>query len=144
MSVDAVSRGMVTFKLVKDFVKTRAAEDEAYPLSNILSIDITVKNLFTQELTTIEKIRVKYVEDFTDEPADGYGDRNQETSYAECDTVAWLKAGTYQISSYKTYSDEKANNSLEVATVQTSKSFVVKDNEVTKDAEVPIRLDETA
>jgi hypothetical protein len=36
---------------------------------------------------------VKYVEDFTDEPADGYGDRNQETSYAECDTVAWLKAG---------------------------------------------------
>ena len=135
---------MVTFKLVKDFVKTRAAEDEAYPLSNILSIDITVKNLFTQELTTIEKIRVKYVEDFTDEPADGYGDRNQETSYAECDTVAWLKAGTYQISSYKTYSDEKANNSLEVATVQTSKSFVVKDNEVTKDAEVPIRLDETA
>ena len=144
LSVDAVSRGMVTFKLVKDFVKTRAAEDEAYPLSNILSIDITVKNLFTQELTTIEKIRVKYVEDFTDEPADGYGDRNQETSYAECDTVAWLKAGTYQISSYKTYSDEKANNSLEVATVQTSKSFVVKDNEVTKDAEVPIRLDETA
>ena len=116
LSVDAVSRGMVTFKLVKDFVKTRAAEDEAYPLSNILSIDITVKNLFTQELTTIEKIRVKYVEDFTDEPADGYGDRNQETSYAECDTVAWLKAGPYQISSYKTYSDEKANNSLEVAT----------------------------
>ena len=58
--------------------------------------------------------------------------------------MAWLKAGTYQISSYKTYSDEKANNSLEVATVQTSKSFVVKDNEVTKDAEVPIRLDETA
>ena len=28
--------------------------------------------------------------------------------------------------------------------MQTSKSFVVKDNEVTKDAEVPVRLDETA
>ena len=146
LSVDAVARGMVTFKLVKDFVKTRATGEEAYPLSNILAIDITVKNLFTQELTTIKSIRVKYVEDFTDKPAKDYADadRNQETSYMECDTVAWLKAGTYQISSYTTYSDIKAKNVLEVATVQTSKSFVVKDNEVTKDAEVPVRLDETA
>ena len=46
MSVDAVSRGMVTFKLVKNFVKTRAAESEAYPFSNILAIDITVKKPF--------------------------------------------------------------------------------------------------
>ena len=147
LSVDAVARGMVTFKLVKDFVKTRATGEEAYPLSNILAIDITVKNLFTQELTTINSIRVKYVEDFTDKPEEkDYADaeRNQETSYAECDTVAWLKAGTYQISSYTTYSDKKAQNVLEVATVQTSKSFVVKDNEVTEDAEVPVRLDETA
>ena len=147
LSVDAVARGMVTFKLVKDFVKTRATGEEAYPLSNILAIDITVKNLFTQELTTINSIRVKYVEDFTDKPEEkDYADaeRNQETSYAECDTVAWLKAGTYQISSYTTYSDKKAKNVLEVATVQTSKSFVVKDNEVTEDAEVPVRLDETA
>ena len=146
LSVDAVARGMVTFKLVKDFVKTRATGEEAYPLSNILAIDITVKNLFTQELTTIKSIRVKYVEDFTDKPAEDYADaeRNQETSYAECETVAWLKAGTYQISSYTTYSDKKAKNVLEVATVQTSKTFVVKDNEVTEDAEVPVRLDETA
>lgn len=147
LSVDAVARGMVTFKLVKDFVKTRATGEEAYPLSNILAIDITVKNLFTQELTTINSIRVKYVEDFTDKLEEkDYADaeRNQETSYAECDTVAWLKAGTYQISSYTTYSDKKAKNVLEVATVQTSKSFVVKDNEVTEDAEVPVRLDETA
>ena len=111
-------------------MKTRATGEEAYPLSNILAIDITVKNLFTQELTTIKSIRVKYVEDFTDKPAEDYvdADRNQETSYMECDTVAWLKAGTYQISSYTTYSDKKAKNVLEVATVQTSKSFVVKAN----------------
>ena len=99
LSVDAVSRGMVTFKLVKDF---------------------------------------------TDKPADGYTDRGQETSYAECDTVAWLKAGTYQISSYTAYSDKKAKNVLEVASVQTSESFVVKDNELTSEAEVPVRLNETA
>ena len=144
LSVDAVSRGMVTFKLVKNFVKTRAAESEAYPFSNILAIDITVKNLFTQELTEIKGVRVKYMEDFTDKPADGYTDRGQETSYAECDTVAWLKAGTYQISSYTAYSDKKAKNVLEVASVQTSESFVVKDNELTSEAEVPVRLNETA
>ena len=144
LSVDAVSRGMVTFKLVKNFVKTRAAESEAYPFSNILAIDITVKNLFTQELTEIKGVRVKYMEDFTDKPADGYTVRGQETSYAECDTVAWLKAGTYQISSYTAYSDKKAKNVLEVASVQTSESFVVKDNELTSEAEVPVRLNETA
>ena len=144
LSVDAVSRGMVTFKLVKNFVKTREAESEAYPFSNILAIDITVKNLFTQELTEIKGVRVKYMEDFTDKPADGYTDRGQETSYAECDTVAWLKAGTYQISSYTAYSDKKAKNVLEVASVQTSESFVVKDNELTSEAEVPVRLNETA
>ena len=84
------------------------------------------------------------MEDFTDKPADGYTDRGQETSYAECDTVAWLKAGTYQISSYTAYSDKKAKNVLEVASVQTSESFVVKDNELTSEAEVPVRLNETA
>lgn len=57
---------------------------------------------------------MKYVEDFTDKPAEDYvdADRNQETSYMECDTVAWLKAGTYQISSYTTYSDKKAKKRI--------------------------------
>ena len=144
LKIDAVARGMVTFKLVKEFVKTRAAEDKDYPFDNIVTIDIVVKNMFTQVLETINKVRVKYVQDFTDSPADGYTDRNQETSYAECDTVVWLKAGTYQISSYTTYSDKDRKYVLETAAVKTVKSFVVKDNEKTETAEVPVRLSETA
>ena len=133
---DAVPRGMVNFKLVKHGLPnheslSRAANgSEDYPFSNIKSVDITVKNLFTQELTTIEKVEVKYVE-------------NLKNSYAICDTTVWIKAGSYQISSYKTYSDKKATKLLEIAKVPTSETFFVKDNEEVK-AEVPIQLSATA
>lgn len=142
--VDAVARGMVTFKLVKDFGKTRSEEDNAYPFGNIELIKVVVKNLFTQELVTINNLRVNHEQDFTDKPADGYTDRNQETSYAKCDTVVWLKAGTYEVSSYTTYSDKDGKYTLETASVKAVKPFVVKDNEKTEDAEVPVRLSETA
>lgn len=146
LTVDAVARGLVSFKLIKELVDTRSAEGAAYPFSNIASIDITVKNLFTQELTSIKNVRVNYQEDFTDSSADEelYPNQHSETSYAECDTVVWLKAGSYQISSYTTYSDTKSKNSLETASVKSSKTFVVKDNEKTENAEVPIRLAKTA
>ena len=145
LTVDAVERGMVSFKLVKEFVKTRALAKDPYPLANIRFIDITVKNLFTQELTQIKKIRVKYKEGFHDGSAnsDLYPDDNAETSYSECDTIVWMKAGSYQISSYTTYSDRNAKVMLETAVGDPSKTFVVKDNEQTKDVEVPVRLAET-
>lgn len=136
LSVDAVSRGMVTFKLMKAFVNTRAGEGGAYPFSNIKGVSFTVKNLFTQELTPIEHVVVKYTEDFNEE--------HQETAYAACDTVVWLKAGSYQVVSYSTYSDKKFKNFLETASVPSSKTFVVKDNEKTENAEVPVRLSQTA
>ena len=146
LTIDAVERGMVSFKLVKEFVNTRSSEAAAYPFGNIKVVDITVKNLFTQEMTTIKKVRVTYKEDFTDSSADEelYPGKHSETAYGECDTLVWLKAGSYQISSYTTYSDKNAKISLETASLTTSKTFIVKDNEKTEDAEVPIRLAETA
>lgn len=83
-------------------------------------------------MTTIEKVQVKYVENLKD-------------SYALCDTTVWLKAGSYQISSYSTYSDKKCETSklLEIATVPTSETFFVKDNEESE-ATVPIQLGATA
>lgn len=129
---DAVPRGMASFKLMKHFVPTRAGESAAYPFANIKAIDIYVKNLFTQEVTAIKKVRVKYVENLKD-------------AYATCDTVAWLKAGSYQISAYTTYSDKKATKSLETnAAVPTSKTFVVTDNQLTEEVEVPVQMSETA
>ena len=135
---DAVARGLVNFKLIKHGLPeteaaSRAAEGyEDYPFSNIKGINITVKNLFTQELTTIEKVEVKYVENLKD-------------GYALCDTTVWLKTGSYQISSYSTYSDKKCDSGklLEIATVPTSETFFVKDNEKSE-ATVPIQLSTTA
>lgn len=136
LPVDAVSRGMVAFKLIKSFVSTRTGEGGAYPFSNIKGVSFTVKNLFTQELTSIEHVAVKYMEDFNEE--------HQETAYAVCDTVVWLKAGSYQVVSYSTYSDKRFKNHLETASVPSSKTFIVKDNEKTENAEVPVRLSQTA
>ena len=135
---DAVARGLVNFKLIKHGLPeteaaSRAAEGyEDYPFSNIKGINITVKNLFTQELTTIEKVEVKYVENLKD-------------GYALCDTTVWLKTVSYQISSYSTYSDKKCDSGklLEIATVPTSETFFVKDNEKSE-ATVPIQLSATA
>ncbi|MCD8313261.1 MAG: DUF4458 domain-containing protein, partial [Bacteroidales bacterium] len=58
LSADAVERGKVSFRLVKqinDDPTTRATAENAdagsYPFENIACIDITVKNQFTQETT---------------------------------------------------------------------------------------------
>ncbi len=147
--VDATARGLVSFKLVKQFMQdavTRVDAENAYPFSNIRVVDITVKNTFTQELTTFKNIRVEYTEDFKDGSSDDelYPGQNAETSYAICDTVLWLKAGTYKISSYTTYSDKKAKTILETASVKSAEPFVVEDNVETVDVEVPIALNETA
>lgn len=126
---DAVARGKVGFKLVKNGL-TRANGYEDYPFYNIRCVSITVKNLFTQELTTIEKLKVRMVE-------------NLRESYAVCDTSVWLKAGSYKISSYSTYSDKKGTKFLETAKVSSSETFFVKDNEECE-AKVPILLSKTA
>lgn len=135
---DAVARGMVNFKLIKHGLPKAEAASRAgsgyedYPFSNIKGVNIIVKNLFTQELDTIKKVSVKYVENLKD-------------GYAICDTTAWLKAGSYQISAYETYSDKKCETSrlLEIAKVPASETFFVKDNQVTE-AKVPIQLSATA
>ena len=108
--VDAVERGLVSFKLVKEGLPTRAAkEGEDYPFNKIRTADITVQNTFTKELTTIKKVAVNYVEDFADKGTPGL---NPETSYALCDTVIWLKAGTYRVKNCVTYSDKNGRSYL--------------------------------
>ena len=146
LPVAVTGRGMASFKLVKEFINARATDEDAYPFENINLVDISVKNTFTQEVTSIKKIPVEYTEDFKNGSADEsmYPGKNAETAYIACDTVIWLKAGTYQISSYTTYSDKKGKTVLETATVTSNASFVVKDNQLTKDVEVPIQLSETA
>ena len=90
ISPDVVERGRVSFKLVKEWKLTRGVGgDGNYPFTDIRTVDITVQHLFTKELTTFDKIPVKYTEDFTPSSV--------ETSYAVCDTLLWLKAGEYRV-----------------------------------------------
>lgn len=146
LPIESVGRGMVSFKLIKEFVESRASEDDSYPFSKIKLVDVEVKNNFTGEVTEIQKIPVKYVEDFKEGSEDEnlYPDKNAETSYITCDTIAWLKAGTYRISGYTSYSDVKGKTMLESTNLSMNTSFIVKDNQITKDVEVPVRLLESA
>lgn len=147
LGVDAVERGLVSFKLVKEWGNaTRAAEGEEYPFSNIKVVDITVQDVFTKEKTTFKKINVEYVEDFAEGSADEglYPGKNKEISYALCDTVLWLEGGTYRVSSCVTYSDKKGKTKLAEELNTTQNTFVVKDNVLTEEVEVPINLSETA
>ena len=141
---DVVERGLVSFKLVKNGLPaTRAAvkDGEEYPFNKIQCVDITVQNTFTKETTTFKKVRVEYVEDFDDKAEPG---KNAEISYALCDTVVWLKAGTYSVKNCVTYSDKKGKSYLATEYNTTAKTFEIKDNELSKEVEVPINLSETA
>lgn len=146
LPIDGIERGMVSFKLVKDFISARATDKEAYPFSNIKVVDISVRNTFTREVTTIKKIATEYEEGFKEgsQNESMYPGKNAETSYFICDTIVWLKAGTYQINGYTTYSDKNGKTMLETTTISTNNSFIVKDNQLTKNVEVPIQLSETA
>ena len=146
LPIETMQRGMASFKLVKEFLKARAEAEDAYPFSNIKVVDIRVRNTFTQEMVDINKIPVEYTEDFKNGTADEtlYPGQNAETSYCLCDTIVWMKAGTYQISSYTTYSDKNGKTMLETAVLDGNNTFTVKDNQLTKEVEVPVQLSETA
>lgn len=136
LTVDAVERGRVNFKVMKNFVATRAQETPEYAFDQIKCISVRVKNLFTQELTYIKNMQVKFTE--------GFKEDHSWTSFGECDSIVWLKAGSYQVTEYTTFSDKKGKSPLETATVNSAPTFVVKANELTEDAEVPVKLSETA
>ena len=144
LGVDVVSRGQVAFRVVKDIAKSRSSED-TYRFSAIRSISFKVKNLFTNEVTAVEKLKVKYTEDFKEGTTDEelYPGQNTLYSYGKCDSLVWLKSGSYQVVEYSTYSDVKASQLLEYSKVPTSKTFIVKDNQVTQYAEVPVQMNET-
>ena len=144
---DVVERGRVSFKLVKEWAQTRGVGgDGYYPFTDIRTVDITVQNLFTKELTTIEKIAVKHVGDFTQGSTDEvlYPGANTEISYALCDTLVWLRTGEYRVHHCVTYSDKNGKTMLATEYNATESKFTVEDDVDTKDVNVPINLSETA
>ena len=143
LTVDAVSRGTVTFKLTKEGLSTRAAG--AYLFSNIRFIDVTVMNTFTRVTTGLKGMKVTYEEDSKEnQNPDNVNDKYMDIGVATCDSAVWLPAGTYQVVAYTTYSQSGSTKpELETQSVR-GEPFIVEDNKLTEDANVPIQLKETA
>ncbi len=143
LTVDAVSRGTVTFKLTKEGLRTRAAGE--YLFSNIRFIDVTVMNTFTRVTTGLKGMKVTYEEDSKEnQNPDNVNDKYMDIGVATCDSAVWLPAGTYQVVAYTTYSQSGSTKpELETQSVR-GEPFIVEDNKLTEDANVPIQLKETA
>lgn len=143
LTVDAVSRGTVTFKLTKEGLSTRAAGE--YLFSNIRFIDVTVMNTFTRVTTGLKGMKVTYEEDSKkNQNPDNVNDKYMDIGVARCDSAVWLPAGTYQVVAYTTYSQSGITRpELETQSVR-GEPFIVEDNKLTENANVPVQLKETA
>ena len=75
---------------------------------------------------------------------DNDNDKYMDIATAKCDSAVWLPAGNYQVTSYTTYS--KSGNLVKTLETQAVKGeqFTVKDNALTDDAIVPVKLSRTA
>lgn len=154
LSVDVVPRGKASFRLVKpeNFTMTPMTRSDdavgAYPFSDIKAVSFTVETISEDgklpETATIEKAPVILEEGFHDYAVDGSENHAQTTSLI-VDTVVWLKAGKYKVTSYTTYSDKKAKKMLEVVPgIKDGLIFEVRDNELTEDVHITVKLNETA
>lgn len=144
LTVATVERGEVKFNLVKEWEKTRAEKPE-YLFSSIRLVDISVTNLFTRETVTFPQLKVTYEEGSKEnQNPDNAGDKYMDIGTASCDSAVWLPAGTYQVTSYTTYGKSGAVITKYETQPVKGEAFVVKDNEVTDSAQVPILLSKTA
>ena len=144
LTVQTVERGKVKFNLVKEWEKTRAANQE-YLFSNIRLVDISVTNLFTRETVTFPNVKVTYEEDSKEnQNPDNADDKYMDIGKAYCDSTVWLPAGTYQVTSYTTYGKTGAVKTKYETQPVKGEAFVVQDNELNDSAKVPILLSKTA
>jgi len=150
---DSQARGMVTFKLIKSGLTTRAADGESidYLFSDIKVIDVTVTNTFTRVPVTIKNLKVTYKEEYEEHPNTDYTDDNKhkdkykDIGTAKCDSAVWLPAGTYQVTSYTIYKKSgSVTSTLDSRSQLAGEMFSVEDNKQTDDALVPIQLSPAA
>lgn len=135
---DAVGRGTVKFRLVKNIIDSRAAtsNEDSYPFSSIYKVNITVKNTETLKSQTFKDLEVEYKEDFSG-AGNGY-----RTSVGEIDSLLVLETGTYQITSYEAKDRNKTIQYFNDVVLKETK-FTVYDNQKTE-ADVPVNLIKSA
>lgn len=143
IETSVVKRGKVSFLLDKEF--TRA--EGSYLFSAIKTIDISVRNNFSQEIVNFKALPVTHIKDFGEGSTDEalYGDSNLQITYGICEGEHWIKAGNYTVVSYTTYSDKAGKRAIETTSISDlGIKFTVSDNLTTKDVAIPILLSETA
>lgn len=143
IALNVVDRGWAKFRLVKDLseiVGTRAGKDGAdeHPFYGIQSVDLTVKNKNTGEITEITNIEVTHK--FVD--GENAADPDYVSGICVSDTLVALKGGTYTVTKFRTYFDY-FRKVYETSTDVAENEFVVKDNQET-DADVPVTLHTTS
>lgn len=143
IALNVVDRGWAKFRLVKDLseiVGTKAGKDGAdeHPFYGIQSVDLTVKNKNTGEITEITNIEVTHK--FVD--GEKAADPDYISGICVSDTLVALKGGTYTVTKFRTYFDY-FRKVYETSTNVAGNEFVVKDNQET-DADVPITLHTTS
>lgn len=143
IALNVVDRGWAKFRLVKDLseiVGTRAGKDGAdeHPFYGIQSVDLTVKNKNTGEITEITNIEVTHK--FVD--GEKAADPDYVSGICVSDTLVALKGGTYTVTKFRTYFDY-FRKVYETSTNVAENEFVVKDNQET-DADVPVTLHTTS
>lgn len=141
--LNVVDRGWAKFRLVKDLseiVGTKAGKDGAdeHPFYGIQSVDLTVKNKNTGEITEITNIEVTHK--FVD--GEKAADPDYVSGICVSDTLVALKGGTYTVTKFRTYFDY-FRKVYETSTNVAENEFVVKDNQKT-DADVPVTLHTTS
>lgn len=138
LTVDVEPRGKVRFTIRKDLSDftetpaTRAAERQ-YTFDEIAFINLTVQHGQTNEPTTFKMLPTKFSIHF-DEDDDTFG---YQTSSLECDTLLWLKAGSYKMVRYEAYDKNKLL--LENNKRPKNLDFVIEDNKTTE-AKVGVTL----
>lgn len=143
IALNVVDRGWAKFRLVKDLseiVGTKAGKDGAdeHPFYGIQSVDLTVKNKNTGEITEITNIEVTH--EFVD--GEKAADPDYISGICVSDTLVALKGGTYTVTKFRTYFDY-FRKVYETSTNVAENEFVVKDNQET-DADVPVTLHTTS
>lgn len=143
IALNVVDRGWAKFRLVKDLseiVGTKVGKDGAdeHPFYGIQSVDLTVKNKNTGEITEITNIEVTHK--FVD--GENAADPDYVSGICVSDTLVALKGGTYTVTKFRTYFDY-FRKVYETSTNVAENEFVVKDNQET-DADVPVTLHTTS
>lgn len=143
IALNVVDRGWAKFRLVKDLseiVGTKAGKDGAdeHPFYGIQSVDLTVKNKNTGEITEITNIEVTHK--FVD--GEKAADPDYISGICVSDTLVALKGGTYTVTKFRTYFDY-FRKVYETSTNVAENEFLVKDNQET-DADVPVTLHTTS